>query len=48
MAINKTIYKEQPQVQTQNRAMKALTSTQKTQARLIVSKFIQYLKVAHS
>jgi hypothetical protein len=48
MAINKTIYKELPQVETQNRPMQPLTDKQKTQARAIVSKFIQYLKVAHS
>ena len=48
MAINKTIYKELPQVTTQNRPMKPLTTTQQTQARTIVSNFIKYLIRAHS
>ena len=46
--INKTIYKELPQVATQNRPMQPLTPAQKTQARTIVSNFIAYLKAAHS
>jgi hypothetical protein len=44
----KTVYKKMSLEQSQVRNMTPLTSEKKVKTHLIVSKFIQYLKDAHS
>lgn len=48
MAASKTIYKKMSLAASQVRNMTPLTAEKKVKTHLVVSKFIQYLKDAHS
>ena len=45
---DKSIYKQLPLADAQTRTLRPLTPIKKAKANLIVSKFITYLKAAHS